>query len=260
MISIIIPVWNQLDMTHECIQAIKDHTENYEIIVIDNGSDIAFVSPFTGFNDLRVIRNESNKGFSVAANQGIKAARGDVIVLFNNDIVCTPRWAERLVGWLDEFDIVAPMTNFGGNLQQVVIRPYQSRDELDEAAKEFSKENEGLYRDVNWTVVSMFIKKSIFDDIGYLDESLWPCCGEDIDFCFRAREAGYRIGIARDVYVHHGVSQTFKAMQEAGLTNFLEVVDQNNKHLAKRWAGWMDKQSIIEGEIQYPMHPTANHY
>jgi len=235
MLSIIIPVWNQADMTTGCIQAIMENTEDYEVVIIDNGSDPPFKPPFSGFNDIRVIRNKENKGFSVAANQGIKAARGDVIVLFNNDIICTPGWAERLVGWLDEFDIVAPMSNLVGGLQQVVIGSYQSRDGLDEAAKEFSKENEGLYWEVNFAVVSMFIKKKIFDDIGYLDESLWPCCGEDIDICFRAREAGYRIGIANDVYVHHGMSQTFKAMQEAGLTDYDEVVEQNNKHLVKKW-------------------------
>ena len=235
MLSIIIPVFNNHDMTLECITAIREHTQDFELVIIDNGSDPPFKPPFTGFAETVLIRNEENKGFPIAANQGIRAAKGDVIVLFNNDIICTPRWADRLVGWLDEFDIIAPMSNLVGGLQQVVISSYQSRDELDEAAEEFSEENKGLFLEVNFAVVSMFIKKKIFDDIGYLDESLWPCCGEDLDFCFRARDAGYRIGIAHDVYVHHEMSQTFKAMQDAGLTNYNEVVEQNNEHLTKKW-------------------------
>ena len=237
MLSIIIPIWNKHDMTDECIQSVMENTESgtYNIVLIDNGSDPPYKPPFSGFNDIHVIRNEENTGFPHAANQGIKAATGDVVVLFNNDIVCTPRWAERLLGWLDEFDIVAPMSNLVGGMQQTVIGSYQSRDELDEASETFSQENEGLYTEVNFAVVSMFIKKSIFDDIGYLDESLWPCCGEDLDFGFRAREAGYRIAIANDVYVHHEMSQTFKAMQDAGLTDYGKVVDQNNEHLAKKW-------------------------
>ena len=266
MISIIIPVFNQHDMTEECITAIRENTQDCEIIIIDNGSVPPFKAPFTGFIDCTVIRNEENKGFPIAANQGIKAAKGDVIVLFNNDIICTPRWAERLVGWLDKFDIIAPMSNLVGGLQQIAIGPYQSRDELDEASEEFSEENEGLCQEVNFAVVSMFIKKSIFDDIGYLDESLWPCCGEDLDFCFRAKEAGYRIGIARDVYVHHEMSQTFKAMQDAGLTDYNEVVDQNNKHLAKKWGDdfWY-KQSVFYDSIRlnlgcgrYPLSGFVN--
>ena len=243
-------------MTHECIQAIVDHTENYEIIMIDNGSSPPFQSQFMGFdNELRVIRNESNEGFSIAANQGITDARGDIVVLYNNDIICTPGWAEKLVGWLDEFDIMAPMTNLVGGFQQITIKPYQSRDELDEVAKDFSKENEGLYWEVNFAVASMFIKKKIFDDIGYLDESLWPCCGEDIDFCFRARQAGYRIGIAHDVYVHHGMSQTFKSMQTAGLVNYNEVVEQNNKHLTKKWGDdfWYKQHFMYWLNVASPM-------
>jgi len=266
MISICIPCFNQHDMTYDCITAIRENTQDCEIILIDNGSTPPIKAPFTGDIETRVIRNEENKGFPIAANQGIKAAKGDVIVLFNNDIICTPRWAERLVGWLDKFDIIAPMSNLVGGLQQTVIGPYQSRDELDEAAEEFSEENEGLCQEVNFAVVSMFIKKSIFDDIGYLDETLWPCCGEDIDFCFRAREVGYRIGIAQDVYVHHEMSQTFKAMQDAGLTDYSKVVDQNNKHLAKKWGDdfWY-KQSIVDDSIRlnlgcghYPMQGFVN--
>ena len=248
MISIIIPVWNGLEMTQECIQAIMENTEDYEIICIDNGSNPPFKPPFTGFNELRVIRNEKNEGFPIAANQGIRDAKGDVIVLFNNDIICTPGWAERLTGWLDKFDIVAPMTNYSGGVQQVTIGSYQTRDELDKAAVEFTEENEGLYHEVNFAVVSMFIKKKIFDDIGYLDESLWPCCGEDIDFCFRAWDAGYQIGVARDVYVHHEGSQTFAEMQEAGLTDYHKVIDQNNKHLAKKWGDDFWGQQLCYGK------------
>ena len=235
MISIIIPVWNGLEMTQECITAIMDNTEDYEIIVIDNGSEPPFKAPFTGFNELRVIKNESNLGFPIAANQGIKAAKGDVVVLYNNDVICTPGWADRLVGWLDEFDIIAPSSNYAAGVQNVTIGSYRSRDELDSASEEFSEMNEGLCYDVNFATIGMFIKKTVFEDIGYLDETLWPSSGEDIDIGFRAREAGYRVGVAGDVYIHHEGSQTFQAMGNAGLTEYDNVADQNDKHLAKRW-------------------------
>jgi GT2 family glycosyltransferase/predicted SAM-dependent methyltransferase len=235
MISIIIPVWNQEPMTHECIAAIMDNTKDYEIIVIDNGSDPPFKSPFTGFNDLTVIRNDSNLGFPKAANQGIKAAKGDVVVIYNNDVICTPGWADRLVGWLDEFDIIAPMTNFAAGIQNITINSYSSRDELDSASEEFSEGNDGLCYDVNFATIGMFVKKIVFDNIGYLDEGLWPSSGEDIDIGFRAREAGYRVGVARDVYVHHEGSQTFAELEKAGVIKFSDVMDRNDKRLAKRW-------------------------
>jgi len=233
-------------MTYECITAIRKTTDDYEIIIIDNGSDPAFEAPFGEFMEITVIRNDENKGFSVAANQGIRAAKGDVICLFNNDIFVTPGWAYRLIDWLDEYDIVAPMTNEVAGIQKTVINTYQNLDELNEASEEFSVEYEGLSQEVNWAIVSMFIKRNIFDDIGYLDESLWPSCGEDIDFCLRARKAGYRIGIAHDVYVHHERSRTFEAMQNAGLTDYNKVIEQSAKHLAKTWGKDFWNNQIVD--------------
>ena len=64
MISIIVPVYNRQEMSYECISAVMENTEpgTYEIICIDNGSDPPFKPPFSGFNPIKVIRNEENKG------------------------------------------------------------------------------------------------------------------------------------------------------------------------------------------------------
>lgn len=248
MISIIIPVFNQHDMTAECIAAIREHTQDFELVIIDNGSDPPFKPPFTGFAETVLIRNEENKGFPAAVNQGIRAAHGDIVILLNNDVTVTPGWAEKLIKYLDEFSIVGPLTNFCIGDQQVIITTYQNRDELDKEAEAISEENEGAPADeVNWIVgFCMAFKKSVFDEIGDFDESLWPCSGEEIDFCLRARTAGHRIGIAQDVYVHHQGSVTFGAMKDAGQINYLEVCKRNDKHLAEKWgAGWNDQRRAI---------------
>ena len=252
LLSIIVPVWNQLEMSHECIQAIIENTEpgTYEIIIIDNGSDPPFAPPIS-IHEIRVIRNEENKGFPIAMNQGIRDAHGDVIVIFNNDIIVTPRWAERLRWWLDEgFDIIAPMTNYSAGVQGTTIGSYQNKEELEEATEAFSEENEGSCRDVNFCTIGMFVKRKIFDDIGYLDESLWPSCGEDIDFGFRARKAGYRVGVAGDVYVHHEGSKTFEAMQNAGIIDYDKVVTQNDNHLGKKWGSDFWNRQLYYGKIK----------
>jgi len=72
MISIIIPVLNRQEMSYECIQAVMEHTEDYELVIIDNGSEPPFVPPFTGFNDIRIIRNDQNLGFPVPVIPGIR--------------------------------------------------------------------------------------------------------------------------------------------------------------------------------------------
>jgi predicted SAM-dependent methyltransferase len=81
----------------------------------------------------------------------------------------------------------------------------------------------------------MAFKKSLFNEIGDFDEAMWPCCGEEIDFCLRVRGAGYRIGIAQDVYVHHQGSVTFGAMKDAGQVNYLDICKRNDNYLAEKW-------------------------
>lgn len=236
MISIIIPIYNQYDMTYECIQAIRENTQDCEIIIVDNGSEIPFKVPFTGFIDCKVIRNEKNEGYPRAINQGIADAKSDVIVLLNNDVVVTPGWAEELLKYLDDFSIVGPITNYVAGKQRVQVDTYTNKDELYKIAELVSEENKGDVEEVNWIIgFCMVIKKEVFQTIGLFDTSLWPCCGEEIDFCFRAREAGFKIGIAYDVYVHHEGSQTFQDMEKDKQLNYDELCKRNDKHLAKKW-------------------------
>ena len=247
MLSILIPVYNNHDMTHECITSIMENTQNYELVIIDNGSDPIYKPPFVMNAETILIRNETNLGFSVAANQGIKAATGDTIVLFNNDVIVTPDWANILMSYLEEdFDIIAPMTNFVAGTQSVAIGSYDNLDQLNAAATVFTEENRGHVTEVNFAVMSMFVKREVFDTIGYLDETLWPSCGEDIDLCFRARQEGFRIGVARDVYIHHYGSKTFELMANEGTLDYDKVVAQNDKHLAERWG-----QDFWQNQVAY---------
>lgn len=250
MLSIIIPILNQHDMSIECIKSVMENTTDYEIIAIDNGSSPPFKPPFSGFNDIRVIRNEENKGFPVAINQGIREAKGDTIILLNNDVIVSPNTLNHLADWLETFDIIGPTTNYCAGLQKVQLPSYQNIDELDQEAGALFESSEGEYEEVNWIIgFCMAFKKSLYDEIGFFDESLWPCSGEEIDFCFRAKEGGFRIGIARDVYVHHEGSVTFRDMEDAGQVEYAKICERNDKHLAERWGADFWSRQVITGDI-----------
>lgn len=226
MISIIIPVLNAHDMTRDCLTAIRRHTHEFEVIVVDNGSDPPLEDA--------AIRNEKNLGFPAAVNQAIKIVKGDVIILLNNDVICTAGWAVRLLKHLDKYSIVGPVTNYCAGLQRATIPIYQDEAELNERAAEWHIRHAGQSQEVNFVIgFCMAFRKSLWEEIGPFDESLWPCSGEEIDFCLRARAAGHRVFIAHDVYVHHEGSQTFKAMD----IDYDELVERNNKHLAEKWGG-----------------------
>jgi GT2 family glycosyltransferase/predicted SAM-dependent methyltransferase len=257
MISIVIPVWNQHEMTLDCLRAVRENTTDYEIVVVDNGSSPAFAREPQSLDT--ILRNETNLGFPVAVNQGIRAAKGDVIVLLNNDVIVTPGAINRLADLLSDYAITAPVANYCAGLQQEATLPTYNDDAgLYEVAKDWAEQNKGKVREVNFVIgFCMAFKKSLFDEIGPLDESLWPCCGEEVDWCYRARVAGHKIGIACDVYVHHIGSQTFKKMEDEGLVEYWHVCRRNDMHLEKKWGKnfWSRQVGEIEGPYELDIHP-----
>jgi len=100
ILSIIIPVFNQVNFTRQCLESITQNTPYglYEIIVVDNASADETPSLLQSWGGgLRFIRNEKNMEFGRACNQGAKIARGEYVVFLNNDTVPLPKWAEHAI-------------------------------------------------------------------------------------------------------------------------------------------------------------------
>jgi glycosyltransferase involved in cell wall biosynthesis len=101
--SVIIPCWNQLHYTRQCIAALLRHTRGaWELIVVNNGSSDGTPEYLSNLCDaaplpVTVIANTKNLGFPAAVNQGLRSARGEFLVLLNNDVVVTDGWLEQLV-------------------------------------------------------------------------------------------------------------------------------------------------------------------
>jgi len=268
MLSIVIPILNQHEMTQDCILAIRKYTSiDYELIIVDNGSDPPFQAPFMGYVPITMIRNEINEGFPKAVNQGIKASSGENIILLNNDVIVTPGAFDRLAEWLETFDIIGPMTNYSAKMQAVQAPFYGSKEALNNIAEEWAEAYEGEAIEVNWIIgFCMAFKREVYEKVGLFDESLWPCSGEEIDFCFRARKADFRIGIAGDVYVHHIGSQTFKDLEKAGQANYIEICERNHKHLAEKWGAdfWENQlrysKTAIHGETALKLNLGCGSY
>ena len=102
--SIIVPVWNQLEFTQQCLASLKEHTRpEWELIVVDNGSNDGTAAYLAGVRDMAsvpvtVVTNLTNLGFPAAVNQGLRLARGEYLVLLNNDVVVTDAWLDQLIG------------------------------------------------------------------------------------------------------------------------------------------------------------------
>jgi acetyltransferase-like isoleucine patch superfamily enzyme len=255
MLSICIPCYNKHELTLDCITAIRKHTQDCEIIIVDNGSTPPIQQPYTGFIETTVIRNEENLGFPKAINQGIKAAKGKYIALLNNDVFVTPSGLTRMVNYLSmyDIDIIGPCTNYCAGLQRVQLPVYNSIEQLNTEAGYYYGENKETFTYVNWIIgFCMVFRKSLYDELGEFDESLWPCSGEEIDFCFRAKEKGYSIAIANDTYFHHEGSQTFKEMGYVG-KKYDELCIRNDAHLANKWGPSFWQNQLASNEIGGPV-------
>jgi GT2 family glycosyltransferase len=105
--SIIVPCWNQLEFTRQCITALRSYTRQpWELIVIDNGSTDGTAAYLSGVQDaaavpVTVISNSINRGFPAAINQGLQQASGEYLVLLNNDVVVTDAWLDQLIALAD---------------------------------------------------------------------------------------------------------------------------------------------------------------
>jgi len=233
MVSIIMVVRNAHEYTAACLKSLILNThEDYELIVVDNASDPPGLPE--GFHAHKLIENKENLGFPKAANQGLAIAEGDYICFINNDLIMTPNWLTYLKRHLDRgFDIVGPTANSVSGPQQVILDDvYHGEDELYQAAENCHRKNENIcvpfYRIVGFC---MLLKREVFDTIGGFDEEFGIGNFEDDDFCMRAIEAGYKVGIARDVFLHHFGSVSFKQEQ----VDYTDLLKKNEKIMRRKW-------------------------
>lgn len=185
----------------------------------------------------KVIQNEKNFGFAAGNNRGLTEARGNYVLLMNNDVVVTPGWLRRMLQVAEkrsEIGIVGPMSNYVSGPQWVETIGYDPRSlsSLNSFAQEFSKKHQGQSKPF-WRVVGfcMLIKRAVIDRIGGLDERFGLGNFEDDDFSIRARLAGFESWIAGDCFVHHFGSKTF----EGTGVDYRESLRKNWEIFKRKW-------------------------
>jgi GT2 family glycosyltransferase/Flp pilus assembly protein TadD len=243
--SIVILTFNQIDYTKKCIESVFKHTkEHFELIVVDNGSSDGTLEYLQSeLRDhrpeirIKILRNKHNLGFAAGNNQGIAAAKGDYVLLLNNDVVVTRGWLQRLLACVEqnpETGLVGPRTNYAAGPQRVSEVSYDLTNlvGLEQFAEEFAGKNKGQSRD-QWRIVGfcMLIKRKVIEKIGGLDTRYGLGNFEDDDFCIRAKLAGFNAKIAQDCYVHHFGGKTFSGAK----IDYQESLNENWEIFKQKW-------------------------
>lgn len=234
--SIIIVTHNEWSYTELCLASIRDRTdEPYELILVDNGSSDATVDQLRRAPDVRLIENADNRGFPAAVNQGLVAANGQAVVLLNNDCVVTTGWLRRIRDAFrsdPQVGLVGPVTNFTAGPQKIAV-DYQHLADLDGFAWNLGKRLAGTRLECELLFgFCLAIRREVVDQVGLLDEGFGIGVCEDDDYCLRAQQAGFRLVIAADCFVHHFGSRTFTA-KGIDLNEQLAV---NQARLKRKWS------------------------
>jgi len=170
-ISVVIPTYNRWDLVKNCVDSILRSIDmtDVEIIVSSNGctdnTPINVRAQYYGKN-VYCVHWHQPLGYPKAVNMGMSAATGDIVILLNNDTVFLDNhWLE----WL-----IKPFQNDPSAGVTGVIKRYQGGKP--------------------WILFfCAAIKREVINTIGLLDETFTPGCGEDIDYCMRAVNAGFTI-------------------------------------------------------------------
>ena len=237
VVSIVIPVHNQITYTKSCIESIKKFTHiPYELIIVDDASNDGTAEYLNTCKDVIIKKNKVNRGYPISCNIGIQASTGDYIVLLNNDTIVTENWLNNMLEVFkadSKVGIVGPVSNSISGFQLDKSANYSSIDSMHLFAKKISSE-----RKYSWmitpriTFVCAVIRKELIETIGGLDERFSPGNFEDDDFCLRTTLAGYKIVIAQDVFIHHYGSMSFKSDGNDEYNKRLEI---NRRIFVDKW-------------------------
>jgi GT2 family glycosyltransferase/SAM-dependent methyltransferase/glycosyltransferase involved in cell wall biosynthesis len=250
-VSLIIPVHAHADLTRACLCSIRDLTTHvrYEVVLVDDTADIETRHLLEGVRGAKILRNEQNLGFLRSMNRGAGAARGDWLVLFNNDTEVTRGWLSAMLDCAnsaEDIGVVTPKFIYpDGSLNEaggIVWRDgtamnYGRGDAPDRFQYEYRRETD------YGSAAALMVRTDLWQDTGGFDERYVPIYYEDADLCFEARERGLRVLYEPGSVVVHIEGATSGTDPSAGAKRFQE--ENRQKFVAK----WRDR---LEAEQRNP--------
>ncbi len=217
-IAVVILNWNGKKFLERFLPNVIQHSaDRAEVIVADNAStddSVDFLKQ--NFPHIRLIQNAENGGFSKGYNEALNNVDADYFVLLNSDIEVTPNWIQPVIDLMESDTDIA--------VCQPKIRSYFNREEFEYAGaaggfidrfgypfcrgRMFNtmETDSGQYDnacEVFWaTGAAMFVKASVYKEFGGLDDDFFAHM-EEIDFCWRVKNAGYKVMYCPDSTIYH---------------------------------------------------------
>jgi hypothetical protein len=219
--SVIILTWNSQGVIEGCLSSLEKGLTAYpfEVIVVDNGSrDDTLAILRHQYPWVRLMRNRTNRGVAPARNQGLRSARGEYLIILDDDTVVQPDALDRLIAYMEthcEVGLCGPqLTNFEGRyhlscrlfptLSYKFVRrlPFEFARSMTRAV-EMADWDHATIREVDYMIgACQVIRSSALAEVGLLDEHIFygP---EDVDFCLRLHQSGWHVVYNPEAVVMH---------------------------------------------------------
>ena len=235
-------------MLRRYLPSVLSCSEDYDVIVADNGSTDNSLQVLKGeFPDAKTIVLDKNYGFAEGYNRAIAQVESEYVVLLNSDVEVTDGWLKPLLYYMDEHREVAAV--------QPKIRSWLHREQFEYAGaaggylnalgypycrgRRFGRveQDKGQYdsiADVDWTTgACMCVRTKVYKELGGLDERFFAH-QEEIDLCWRMRNAGWRLVCVPQSVVYHlgGGSLSYDNPRKTYLNfrNNLLMIYKNSRH------------------------------
>ena len=254
-VSILIVNWNTRQLLQDCLHSIIQTTQNtaYEIIVIDNASEDDSVQMVREmFADVRLIVNDENRGFSAANNQGMAVAKGPYVLLLNSDTIVLEGAIEKTLAFARQTDKAAVVgcrvLNPDKTLQPTcfrfpsVLNLFLSTTYLYKMfprSRFFGRERMTFWdrddvRQVDAvTGCFMLVRRDAIEQVGVMDENFY-FYGEETDWCFRFKQAGWRCLFTPDAeIIHLGGQSSQKVRTQSDMQLRASLLQFMKKHRSR---------------------------
>ncbi len=261
-VSVLIPVYNELDVTAECLMSLMaaELGPSVQVIVADDASTDPDALLLAAIPGLVLVRHARNMGFLRSCNAAFVACTGDYVLLLNNDTQVRPGAIEAMVAALDAdpaLAAVGPKLLYpNGRLQEAgcFIRPNGETGMVGL----FADPDEGGFnrdRDVAYcSGAALMLRRALIGPMLF-DEAYAPAYCEDVDLCLRLRAAGHRIRYVHAAEIVHRLSVS---TGREGVARRLRLVARNQDRLMARWGDLvrdLDRVRVLAFYLPQ-FHPT----
>lgn len=245
-VDIIIPIYNAYDELTRCLESIwrwTDLENNRLILINDNSPDknIAEYLERIHRENVVVIHNKENKGFSANINIGMAQSEENDVILLNSDTVVTRNWVEKIKACAYSNRTIATVTPLSNNAtlcsvpnfcEENVVPEGYSVDEYADMIEKISMKKYPCIPVANG--FCMYVKREVIEKIGNFDaETFERGYGEENDFCYRAIEAGYCHAMCDDTFILHTGTSSFVSEEKR------KYIEAHEKILDERYPDLM---------------------